>query len=425
MVPRDALSTRSDLSEPRSSSADFLRGRQSRRAVLAAVGSATGSSLAGCSMVGSGSETGPFRDGDWLSYGNGPTNSNHVGGGAPPLEDHSVLTSAQWPYAPPVLHDGRLYFASDYRVTALALDGTERWTTQLEVEVAGAIAVDPDRDRLYVPTRVVPTRNGPDPAPAFVTGLSLADGEIIAAYPVGDRSTYGVTVSEGDVYVRSATACVRLAPDGTERWRQPLEPLVYEEYNLGDTTATQIAPAVGPKGVYVPDRNALVKLDPASGVERWRVSVDTPYAASVIDEGRGVVQTGWQETVAADTSGDVRWRRDLHSRAAAAIAGGDVYVVASDLHELDPTTGETTWQTHLPGEGTAAPVVTDEDVLVATGNVQAFRRDASGIFAPDRERWRISSVHAATFSSPVIAAGRVFVVGPWGLLSLQSGDDGE
>ena len=278
MAPRDAPSTHSDLSEPRSSSADFLRGRQSRRAVLAAVGSATGSSLAGCSMISSGSETGPFHDGDWLSYGNGAANSNHVGGGAPPLVDHSVLTSAQWPYAPPVLHDGRVYFASDHRVTALAMDGTEQWTTELDVEVAGAIAVDPDRDRLYVPTRVVPTRNGPDPAPAFVTGLSLADGEIIAAYRVGDGSTYGVTLHDGDVYARSATACVRLAPDGTERWRQSLEPLVYEEYNLGDTTATQIAPAVGPDAVYVPDRNALVKLDPVSGVERCRLAVDTPYA---------------------------------------------------------------------------------------------------------------------------------------------------
>ncbi len=171
-----------------------------------------------------------------------------------------------------------------------------------------------------------------------------------------------MTVSGGDIYVRSASACIRLGPDGTKRWRQSLTPLVYDEFNLGDSTATQIAPAVTEDGVYVPTRNALLKLDPETGVERWRVTVDTPYAVSVVDEG-GVIQTGWQETIAVDHSGDVRWRRDLHSRAAAAVTDGTVYVAANDLHELDAASDETTWHAHLPSEGTAAPVVTDADVL--------------------------------------------------------------
>jgi outer membrane protein assembly factor BamB len=213
-----------------------------------------------------------------------------------------------------------------------------------------------------------------------------------------------------------------LAPDGTERWRQSLDPLVYDEYRLGDSTATQIAPAVTGDGVHVPDRDALVRLDRDSGDERWRVPVDTPYAASVVDDG-GVVQTGWQETVAVDSSGEVRWRRDLHSRAAAATADGDVYVVGSDLHELDPETGETNWQAHLPSEGTAAPVVADDTVLVPTGDVRAFRRDAGGLLGPARERWRFSSVHASDYSSPVVAAGRVFVVGPAGLLALRPAEE--
>jgi outer membrane protein assembly factor BamB len=147
--------------------------------------------------------------------------------------------------------------------------------------------------------------------------------------------------------------------------------------------------------------------------------VDTARAASVVD-GEGVVQTGHQETVAVDYSGAVRWRRDLHSRAGAATAAnGDIYVAAGDLHELDPRNGETTWQAHLPSEGTAAPVVTDEHVLVVTGDVRAFRRTTGGLLAPDREHWRMSSVHAVEYSSPVIAAGRTFVVGPAGLIALK------
>ncbi|UHQ96330.1 PQQ-binding-like beta-propeller repeat protein [Natrinema halophilum] len=369
------------------------------------------------------SDPAPFHDGDWLSYGNGPANANRVASGAPEAGDYDILTSGGWPYTPPVVQDGVVYFAADRRVVAVTPGGDEQWERRLDSEISGAPAIDRGRNRLYVPTRVVRTSDAPDPVPASVTVLSLADGEVIGTIRVGNRRTYGVTVAEGDMYARSATACVRLAPDGTERWRQSLDPLIYDEYKLGDFTATQVAPAVSADGVYVPDKNALVKFDPQSGEERWRVSVDTPYAASVIDQD-GVIQTGWQETVAVDHSGEVRWRRNLHSRAGATTAAnGDIYVSADDLHELDSETGETTWQAHLPSEGTAAPVVTDEDVLVVTGDVRVFHRETGGFLGPDRENWRISSVHAVEYSSPVIAAGRTFVVGPAGLVALKPTKD--
>jgi hypothetical protein len=98
-------------------------------------------------------------------------------------------------------------------------------------------------------------------------------------------------------------------------------------------------------------------------------------------------------------------------------------LAAGDLHELDAATGETTWQAHLPSEGTAAPVVTGESVVVA-GDVRAYRRATGVVLASDRVRWRTSSVHATAFSSPVIAAGRVLVAGPVGLLALRPGADG-
>lgn len=365
------------------------------------------------------SEPAPFHDGDWQSYGNSSKNTNRVPGGAPEADGYDILTPGGWLYAPPVVHDGVVYFATDRRVVAVTPDGDVQWEQRLDSEVSGAPALDQNRSSLLIPTRVAQRSDTQDPAAASVTVLSLGDGEVVDTVRVGDRRTYSVTVADGDMFVRSATACVRLAPDGTERWRQSLDPLSYDEYNLGDFTATQVAPAVVPNGVYVPDRNALVKFDPESGEQRWRVSVDTPYAASVVDDD-GVVQTGYQEIVAVDHSGKVRWRRDLHSRAGAAVAAnGDVYVAAGDLHELDPATGETIWQAHLPSEGTAAPVVTGKDVLVACGDVRVFRRETGGVLGPDRDHWRISSVHAAEYASPVIAAGRTFVVGPAGLVALK------
>ncbi|MFC6862885.1 PQQ-binding-like beta-propeller repeat protein [Halomicroarcula sp. GCM10025817] len=377
--------------------------------------------LSGCSALAPDSGTVPFHDGDWHSFANGPTNPNRVPGGAPESSEGSVLAGASWPYAPPAVHDGVAYFVSEREGVAVTVDGVEQWSQSLEGELSGAPAIDPARDRLYVPTRIVPATSGPDPAPAFVAVLSLGDGSVRDRYRVGTRRTYGVTVVDGAVYVRSATACVKLAPDGTERWRRSLDPLVYDEYNLGDFTATQVAPAVTGDGVYVPDRDALVKLDPDSGRERWRVAVDTAYAAPVVADDGGVVQTGHRETVAVDPGGEERWRRSLGTRAAAAAADDVVYVVPGDVHELDLATGETNWQAHVPSEGTAAPVVTDESVLVVSGDVRAYRREVGGLFEPDRLRWRTSSVHAHDYASPVIAAGRAFVVGPMGLQALRPG----
>lgn len=308
---------KSELSQSWSSYNKLSSQDVSRRAVLALGGTAVVSTLAGYSSLDSGSNAKPFHDGDWRSYGNGLTNANRVASGTPEPTGHNILASGDWPYTPPVVHEDVVYFAADREVVAVTTDGSEQWSQRLDAEVSGAPALDPGRGQLYVPTRVARTSNGPDPAPASVTVLSLTDGTIRDTIRVGDRQTYGVRLAEGDIYARSATACVRFAPDGTERWRQSLDPLIYDEYNLGDSTATQVVPAVTADGVYLPDRNAVVKLDLETGEERWRVPVGTAYAASVIDDD-GVIQTGHQETVAVDKSGEIRWRRDLHSRAAAA-----------------------------------------------------------------------------------------------------------
>lgn len=119
----------------------------------------------------------------------------------------------------------------------------------------------------------------------------------------------------------------------------------------------------------------------------------------------------------------MRWRRNLHSTATAAADDGAIDVIASDLHELDAATGETNWQAHLPSEGTAAPIVADNVVLAATGGIMAFRRDADDTFSSNCKQWRSSSVNATSYSSPVIAAGRIFVVDPGGLQVIQPTKD--
>jgi outer membrane protein assembly factor BamB len=421
-------STPNDVGErehARGACSSTLHAGCSRRAVLATASTGLAASLAGCSAFGDDPDPAAFHDGDWDAFGNGPANRNHVAGGAPEPSDHAVIAATTWPYAPPVVHDDTAYVATGERVLAVQANGVEAWTRPGEnrVVVSGAPALDPDEGLLYVPKRVVPRADGPDPAPAFVTAYDYETGFRQWRVRVGDDRAHGVTVHDGDAFVRSATACVRLEPDGTERWRTPLDSLAYDEYNLDGDFATQVAPAVEQSGVYVPDRNALVKLDPGDGSERWRVDANAPYAAPVLDDG-GVVQTGWQGVVATDRFGDVRWRRDLQSIAAAAAADGDVYVAASDLHELDGETGETNWSTRLSrGEtATAGPVVTDDTVIVDDDHPRACRRKAGGLLGPDRERWAYTDPHTSTYASPVIASGRLFAIGPAGLHAFEPAD---
>jgi outer membrane protein assembly factor BamB len=394
--------------------------------VLAATGTALVGSLAGCSSFGGESTPPAFHDGDWDAYGNGPANRNRVRGGAPEPADASLLASTNWPYAPPVVHDDTAYVASGERVVAVQANGVEAWQRPGEsrVVVSGAPALDPDEGLLYVPKRTVPRVDGPDPAPAFLVAYDSETGFEQWRARVGDDRAYGVTVHDGDVYVRSATACVKLGSDGIERWRTPMAPLAYDEYSLDGDFATQVAPAVENTSVYVLDQNALVKLEPGTGDELWRVDANAPYAAPVLDDG-GVVQTGWQGVVATDRYGDVRWRRDFQSLAAAAVDGTDVYVAARDLHELDGTTGETNWSTRLSsGElATAAPIVTDDSVVVDDNPPVAYRRDAGGPLGPERERWAATGTQTSAYASPVIASGRLFAVGPSGLYGFEPADE--
>jgi len=160
--PAHSSSTQGDPAQsepPRSNSAGF---RSSRRAVLAAVGTTATSTLAGCSALGDNSDKTPFHEGDWRSYGNGPANANRVSSGAPEADDYDILASVGWPYTPPVVQDGVVYFAADRRVVAVTPDGDEQWERRLDIEVSGAPALDRGRSRLYVPTRVVRTSDAPD-----------------------------------------------------------------------------------------------------------------------------------------------------------------------------------------------------------------------------------------------------------------------
>lgn len=75
-----------------------------------------------------------------------------------------VIASGGWRYTPPVVHEDVVYFAADWQVIAVTIDGRERWSRDLDAEVSGTPALDTVRSRLYVPTRIIQTSNRQDPS---------------------------------------------------------------------------------------------------------------------------------------------------------------------------------------------------------------------------------------------------------------------
>ncbi len=90
--------------------------------------------LAGCSALADGEDTVTFYDGDWRQYGNGSKNANRVAGGAPEPDEQTSLTSAGWAYAPPVVYDGVVYFATARRVVGAKWFETLRISSSRKID---------------------------------------------------------------------------------------------------------------------------------------------------------------------------------------------------------------------------------------------------------------------------------------------------
>lgn len=134
MSPADPPSTQSGPPQTRPPSSEPSRARSSRRAFLTSTGTAATATLAGCNGLSGSDGTAPFSEGNWHGFGNADTNANRVAGGAPALADQEHVIPGSWLYAPPVVHDGAVYFVTDQRIVAVAADGDDQWSRSLEGE---------------------------------------------------------------------------------------------------------------------------------------------------------------------------------------------------------------------------------------------------------------------------------------------------
>ena len=117
---------------------------------------------------------------------------------------------------------------------------------------------------------------------------------------------------------------------------------------------------------------------PASFDARWVTAFETPASATPgFDATTAYVPLKGGKLVAVDLNrGTIRWQLDLATAFTPATGEGLVFTVSDQTIEArDAATGETRWQTPLPG-GAAAPLYWDTGWLLASttaGDLAAFR----------------------------------------------------
>lgn len=375
----------------------------SRRQLLVGTGAIGIATLAGCTAF---ADREPDLTGDWPQLGRDRTNRNYAPEMTLPgdLEESWRVSVGSWPYTPPVVADGSVFVAGSRGVFALdAPDGTERWRRDIDGDVGAALAVVDGA--LLVPEH---RREGTDRLRAF----DLGDGADRWAVALESRP-FAPSVADGRVYLRTRDACLAVA-DGELSWRTELDRLVYDRYNVRDTQdfTSLIAPAVTPDGVVVPDRDAVVALDPDDGTERWRVDLRGSMASPVaVDD--GILAAGLDEVVAVERDGSERWRSEHGGWGTVASADADAYVAGGGtLTSLTLDEGERAWGVSTSGDvQRSQPAIVGDAALTVNNGGIAVRREDPG-WLGDRELFRIGgdATHVADHGGVAVGGGRVLVV---------------
>jgi outer membrane protein assembly factor BamB len=121
------------------------------------------------------------------------------------------------------------------------------------------------------------------------------------------------------------------------------------EIDLGNAEGTFLRPSVLENAIYAASRGGnLVRVDPASGKEVWRVTVDGGIGAGVGSDGLIVAVAGRRGNVLAfDASGKPLWEAQVSSDVLAPpLVGHDLVVVRSTdnrLTALEAATGKRRW----------------------------------------------------------------------------------
>jgi outer membrane protein assembly factor BamB len=280
--------------------------------------------------------------------------------------------------SPAVGSDGTIYVGSnDNRVYAIRPDGTQKWqfVTGGDVRSSPAIASDgtiyigSDDGNMYA---FDPTGT-PKPGWPFNAGVAFSLGRPA----IGPDGTIYFSAFDQLLHARN--------PDGSEKWTVALGPIG----NPGSNN--DYMPGVDPvTGRVYTDvaGNAVAALNPATGIEIWRVVVNSDFDSTPIVGPDGTIYFGTdneQSLFAVNPDGTVKWQfatgDEVDNTPALSPDGSVVYVVSNDgyVYAVDTDSGAENWSFEIVTDTGDSPAnVTSSSVVNPnTGTIYVGSDDTS------------------------------------------------
>jgi len=269
--------------------------------------------------------------------------------------------------------DGGVLYASDARgrVSALAADtGRRQWTTDLNLDVSGAVGVGSGLVAVGTRKGQVVALNRENGSQAWSTTVSSA----VLAPPTAHQGVVVVQTVDGKLTGLAAA-------DGKRLW-------TYERSEPALSLLGTSAPVTAAQYVLTGFASGkVVALQIADGKPAWEFTVSQPRGRNEIER---LVDVDAPLLIARDTlyaasyqgklvavdlraGGRLLWARDASTYTGLAAGGGNVYLTDANGHVLafDQDTGASAWkQDKLRGRGLSAPAYVNGYVVV--GDYQGY-----------------------------------------------------
>ena len=369
----------------------------------------------------------PDANASWTQPGGTPSNNlGHLALGetlqrsGPPMRGRARRRRGRLS-AVPLVADGKV-FTLDAAGTVSAFSsasGAKLWSTSVTPEhekraegFGGGLALD--GGHLYAVTGY-----------GTVVGLNPDNGAVLWSKKMGDPIRSSPTAAGGKVYFVSTDNLLHClnSTDGTELWTARGLP-------QPATLLSNASPAVGRSVVVAPfPAGDVAAYQIGDGQQAWTQSLtrtaETTASGILADPARPVIDHGVVYAVShggkmiasSETTGERLWTRNLASTQMPWVAGDTVYVVdlSGKLLALARADGKVRWVVDLPGSSRwSGPVL-------AGGKLWLVSADGLLVGADARTGEVVSKLDLGTavFVSPIVAAGRMFILTDAQLIALN------
>ncbi len=323
------------------------------------------------------------------------------------------------PYIGPLVYQGRVYvFDRGKSISAHSLDtGGRIWSAKLDHETTAGGGMAIGDGRIYAVT-----------GQRRAVALDAGSGQVLWSRELPLPARGAPTYAQGRLYFVTVnnTVMALAGADGKEVWS-------YRGLPESAGVLTSASPAAVGNLVVVPfSSGEIVALDAAKGTPKWSDTLSSGVKFTAIGglgavAARPVVDRGTVYAVSVagkmaalnENTGQQLWTQPVASVATPAVVGDTVFVVdlSGNALALDRASGKVRWSTELPKDGNHAARWTSP--LLAGGRVWTGSSSgklvglepASGRIAETR------NVGEGVATAPIAASGRLLVLGESGTLT--------